>query len=214
MPEDFGANKKDDLDTSKYPEPQREYLRVEKELVLDFLKGAGRVLDVGIGTGRLIPDIAPYVKELYGVDLNQEYLQGAQQAAAPFTNVRLVHLNVEHLGDQFVKNFFDKSISIWNTIGCVENAQAVLQGMTHVTAREVFFTCMAFGTLEPRIAYYETLGLEYSIDKKTETIFSKEWGATRPFTREQIEELVAHTDMKISKIVPATSLALAVYLRK
>ncbi len=77
MLEHFGSNKKDDLDISKYPEAQRDYLRVEKELVLDFLKDAGRVLDVGIGTGRLIPDIAPQVQELYGVDFNQEYLQAA-----------------------------------------------------------------------------------------------------------------------------------------
>ena len=51
-----------------YPPKYQEYIREETELLKSRVKGSNRILEAGVGIGRLIPELAPLVKEFVGID--------------------------------------------------------------------------------------------------------------------------------------------------
>jgi ubiquinone/menaquinone biosynthesis C-methylase UbiE len=72
---------------------------VEKNLVgaaLHFSR-RGRILEVGAGTGRLLPTLGDWATELYAVDTNREYLAEAGRQGVPDAHLSRVRATAEHL---------------------------------------------------------------------------------------------------------------------
>jgi len=44
------------------------------------------------------------------------------------------------------------------------------------------------GTLDKRLFYYKTMGIQYTFDKD-ETVYSDAWGMVRAYSRDEIERL-------------------------
>lgn len=75
----------------------------------DILSGlSGRVLDLGIGTGKNIP-YYPDICEVVGVDISDKMLSHAKRKAGDSNNVSLFQMDAENLG--FKDNSFDYVIT-------------------------------------------------------------------------------------------------------
>ncbi|WMW24707.1 methyltransferase domain-containing protein [Methanolobus sediminis] len=75
----------------------------------DILSGlSGKVLDVGIGTGKNIPHY-PDECEIVGVDISNKMLSHAREKAAHKDNISLFQMDAENLG--FKDNSFDYVIT-------------------------------------------------------------------------------------------------------
>jgi len=77
------------------------------ELYHQHFKDVNRILDSGCGTGMYIQKIAPYYKEIYGIDNNEKMLQLLKDK-----NLKNVKVSLESCFDtKFEDNFFDGVMS-------------------------------------------------------------------------------------------------------
>lgn len=76
--------------------------------LIDF-KRHDRVLEVGTGAGRVAFKIAPYVKEVYGIDIDKERLKIAK--AQSLDNMLMVYGDAEKV--PFGNSFFDVVLCPW-----------------------------------------------------------------------------------------------------
>lgn len=104
-----------------YPEKYKKYIKEETELLKLKLKQANRVLEGGIGIGRLIPELAPLTKEFIGIDNADLMLKKSRELAKNFQNVKIIKGNLEELDKIFPEKFFDFSLCVWNTLGNVKD---------------------------------------------------------------------------------------------
>lgn len=206
---------KDNLDISKYPEIYREYLEKETAFVKKYAEGAYMLLDVGCGTGRMIPILSPIVGTYVGIDNNLEYLEQAEEVAANSEyeeNTRIILLDAEKLSKEFSEKEFDVAICLWNTLACVKNDKKVIHEISKV-AKKCILSINAKGSLAKRKQYYDSLGLGYTVDEQTETIYSEQWGQTRAYSKEEINVLLRETDFTIQTIELVNDLAYLVHLK-
>lgn len=75
------------------PEPLRAYMQKwDGSVFMErlALNGTQRVLEVGVGTGRLAVRVAPRCRSFVGVDLSSRTIARARENLAAFSNVRLI----------------------------------------------------------------------------------------------------------------------------
>ena len=72
-----------------YPKKYKSYIKDETKLLKQKLNGVNRVLEAGVGIGRLIPAIAPLVKEFVGIDNSHFMLKESIKVARNYSNVRI-----------------------------------------------------------------------------------------------------------------------------
>ncbi len=88
------------------------YRRFEDQIFLDFLDvGGKRVLDLGTGRGRLALVLADRAREVVGVDLSDEMIRYASEAAVGTSNL---HFEV---GDASKLRFADRSFECVSSVG-------------------------------------------------------------------------------------------------
>lgn len=208
------AIKKDSLDLQKYPLVYRKYLDKEKKFVLQGLSPSDKILDVGCGIGRLIPEIAPRVTLYIGIDNDQSYVKKANETAMTHPNASVMLLDAHKLQRKFRKNEFDKAIITWNTLGCVKNDKKVLEGLSKVVKNQIIFSVVAKGSLKDRVKYYRMLGIKFGVDKKTETIYSDSWGVVRAYNKEEIKKLCKECGFSISHMMLVDNLGYLVVANK
>ena len=200
---------------SKTLNPVRRYfheyrLATIRKLVEKFYEPGQSIADAGCGNCMWNFNKLPVI----GIDINKKYLDAAKRKSRKLTNVKFIHVNAEKLIGTFEEDRFQKSIALWNTMACVSNDQKCIKQIASVVRDGFFFTVNKKGTLKLREKYYKTLGIKYRIDKETETIFSSQWGATRAYSRYEIEKMVKNSGFKISKIQLIFNIIYAVYLEK
>ncbi len=203
----------DALEYSKYPNEFKKYMEAEAKLVRRFVKDSNRVLEVGFGTGRNVCDIVPYINEYIGIEVDKKSME---QAIANYTddNTNFILLDARNLNKKFPKNYFDKTVCLFNTLSCIKSPVRALQKMQFVTKGPILITVQKKGNLKKRIKYYENFGISYVIDKKTETIISKVWGKSHSYTIEEIRVLAEKADLKVTVHGSLGEIALYAVLEK
>ena len=78
---DFWNHRSHNYDEQIGPQYERAY-QLTAERTLAYLKPEDRVLDFACGTGIVTLSLAPYVKELHGIDISDEMIRRAQGKAA------------------------------------------------------------------------------------------------------------------------------------
>ena len=202
------------LNTLDYPDIYKKYLDKEIELVINFVKNSQEVLDAGCGTGRAIPFIADNIKEYVGIDIDAGFLKEAIEIAKKFKNTRIIEQDVHTLSKAFEPGSFDKTIALWNSMACFKDDKKALREISNVTRNSLFFTLPIKGTIKTRKIFYDAVGADYRIDPETETVYSKEFGLTRAYSKEDIIELVEDTGFLIEKIGSIGNILHAIYLKK
>ncbi|MDX1408076.1 MAG: class I SAM-dependent methyltransferase [Saprospiraceae bacterium] len=115
---------------ARMPEPNWTHNSWYHPLLLRHLKAARaqRVLEVGCGTGRLAASVAPFCREVLGIDLSQEMIAAATDRHGHLPNVRFVH--GDYLGFE--------SARTWDAIISVSTAHHLdLKAFLSKAAREL-----------------------------------------------------------------------------
>ncbi len=155
-----------------YPVSYQKYIKEETDLLVSRLKGSQRVLEAGVGLGRLIPKIAPFVKRLIGIDNSNFMVVNSLKVAKKFSNVEIIKGDIGNLSKIFSKNYFDHSLCVWNTLGNVSEPVKILAEFREITNKSIFITVFLKGTLKQRLELYKSIDVEViSFDESDETFF-------------------------------------------
>jgi 2-polyprenyl-6-hydroxyphenyl methylase/3-demethylubiquinone-9 3-methyltransferase len=92
----------------------KQYLEAEISYVLDHIKPADVVLELGCGYGRVLTKLAEKSKVVYGIDTSKASINLARAFLADYFNIRLIQMNAKSL--TFEDNFFDVVVVIQNGI--------------------------------------------------------------------------------------------------
>lgn len=201
---DFSGSPFKALMPEYYPPEYQEYIRQETELLKEKIRGAKRVLEAGVGIGRLIPELAPLVDEFIGVDNAKLMLEESKIVANSYSNVKIEKMDLEDLSKNFKNKNFDFSLCVWNTLGNVEYEVAVLKELEKITKKSIFITTYLKGTLKNRKNWYETVGIKISdVDKENEIFYSKSGLKSKSFSQEDMKNLACESNLRIgdSKIL-------------
>lgn len=181
-----------------YPPKYKRYIEEETRLLKLKLKRANRILEAGIGIGRLIPELAPIVKEFVGIDNADLMLKKSKEIAKNFTNVNIIKGNLENLSELFLPKYFDFSLCVWNTFGNLEDEVTVLKELAKVTSKSIFITVYHKGTLDDRKKWYKTVGVKISkIDEKNEIFYSESGLKSKSYSLEDIKEIAKASNLQI-----------------
>ncbi len=181
-----------------YPPKYKKYIEEETELLKLKLKGASRILESGVGIGRLIPELAPIVKEFVGMDNADLMLIKSQEAAKKFSNVKIIKGELENLNTLFPQKHFDFSLCVWNTLGNVKNEVQILKAIAQVTKKSIFITVYHKGTLEERKNWYKIVGVKISkVDEKKEIFYSESGLKSKSYSLKDIEEIAKASDLQV-----------------
>ena len=172
------------LDLNKFPEAYREYFSLEAEFVNQIVNGY--VLDIGCGTGRIVPAI-PEVARYLGIDIDQESINEAR-AVNLRNNAQFYKIGIDELTTTFPENSFDTSLILWNTLPIVGLRK--LEEIAKLTKDEVIVTLAARNdvSLKERKQYYESLGIDYFLEED-HTITSDVWGRSPAYFLTQLEKI-------------------------
>ncbi|MFH0835098.1 MAG: class I SAM-dependent methyltransferase [Candidatus Micrarchaeota archaeon] len=183
-----------------YPPKYQKYIAEETDLLKTKLSGAGRVLEAGVGVGRIIPELAPVVKEFVGVDNAELMLKQSQEVAKNFPNVKIVKADLENLSKIFPPNHFDFTLCLWNTLGNVDDEVAVLKELARVTSKSIFVTVYLKGTLDDRKNWYKQVGITISkVDEKNEIFYSETGLRSKSYALADVGELANKSGLGIKE---------------
>lgn len=181
-----------------YPKKYKDYIKEETNLLKRRVKGAKRILEAGVGIGRLISELAPLVEEFIGIDNANLMIKKSKEIAKNFANVKIIKYDLERLSKLFRKNYFDYSLCIWNTLGNIKNEVRVLKELRRITKKEIIITVYKKGTLKDRINWYETVGIKIKkIDNKNEIFYSESGLKSKSYNLEDIKRISKKAGLKI-----------------
>ncbi|MEK6927890.1 MAG: class I SAM-dependent methyltransferase [Nanoarchaeota archaeon] len=201
------------LNLEKYPESYKKFLKEEQEKLIPLLEKEYSVLDVGCGNGRMISIIAPKVKRYLGIDIDKKVIEEVKEKSKNFNNSEIINLNAEKLTSKFKDNSFDLVVCLWNTVACVKDDKKLFGEIYRVTKKLFFLSAIKKGTLEERKKYYNSLGINYSIDKN-ESINSDTWGRVKAYSEKEITSLAKDVGFKILEIGDLANLSYYLILEK
>lgn len=96
------------------PPRVKQYLEAEADYVLDKLKAADRVLELGCGYGRVLQRLLEKSEKVWGIDTSYASLLMAREYIGNISSCFLIEMDAAELG--FRKNCFDAVICIQNGI--------------------------------------------------------------------------------------------------
>ena len=195
---DFGNGEFKALMPQYYPPKYKRYIKEEAELLKKKVIGAHRILEAGVGIGRLIPILAPNVKEFVGIDNADLMLKKSSEIARKFDNVKIIERDLGNISALFPPKYFDYSLCVWNTLGNVKDEVKVLQELAKVTKKSIFITVYHKGTLEERDGWYKKVGVKISkVDKEKEIFYSESGLKSKSYNIKDIGKIAKGAHLQI-----------------
>lgn len=212
---DFNKEEFKALIPKYYPPKYKKYIQEETKLLKKSLRSANRILEAGVGVGRLIPILSPLVSEFIGIDNAELMIKKSKEVAKDFLSAKIIKGDLENLSKIFPKNYFDYSLCIWNTLGNVKDEGIVLKELAKITSKSIFVTVYKKGTLKDRINWYKTVGVKIKkIDKHNEIFYSQSGLKSKSYSLSDIEKIAKSSQLKIKKSKILNSVILWVELVK
>jgi SAM-dependent methyltransferase len=75
----------------------KKYLDAEIQFVISKIRGAGLVLELGCGYGRVLRAVSPFVSMIVGNDISRESVEFAKSYMKPYTNCRIVMMDASRM---------------------------------------------------------------------------------------------------------------------
>jgi len=118
--------------------------RMRFNLLISLLSGHRfqRLLEVGYGSGVIMPELARYCDELYGIDLHHKEESVSEILAEFNLAVRLFHGNVTEM--PFGNNFFDCIVTV-STLEFVEDIDTACREVKRILKPSGFFIVITPG---------------------------------------------------------------------
>jgi len=125
----------------------RQYLNAEVENVVERVRGADRVLELGCGYGRVLREMAPHVGRAFGIDIAAANLRSASSYLSSLKNCDLLLMNAVRLA--FADARFDATVCVQNGISAfgVDRSKLVSEAVRVTRNRGQIL----FSTYSPRI---------------------------------------------------------------
>lgn len=197
---DFNKEEFRPLNPKYYPKVYQDYIKEETEIVQKIVKGSDRILDVGVGTGRMVPLYAPLVKEYIGIDNAKYMISQANKVAQQFSNVKILKEDIESLNKKFTKHYFDYSLILWNTLGNVKNEVVALNNLKEITKKSILVTTFHRGHWDKRKEWYKSVGIELDhVDEKTETVYSKSGLLSRSYQLDNFKRFAKEIGLRLKQ---------------
>ena len=175
----------------------KEWFSREIEYLKKNIEPNSKILDIGCGFGRHIKILAPFSKEIIGIDNNSDMIQKSKQNLSNFKNVKLFLQDAKKL--DFDDNSFDYVICMTNTFGDFPEIKTdVLKEMKRVCKNDgkIIISIYSEKSLEIRKNDYEKVGLH--ITKIDDGIIHTEEGLiSEQFTKTQLENLFNSVDLEV-----------------
>ena len=184
------------FDPAYYPDKYQCYLREETGLLQDKLRGPNTVLDAGVGTGRLIPTLAPLVNRYVGIDNADSMVEAAQVIARAFENVDIKSGDLMNLEGLFPAHPFDYCFCVLNTLGNVADEAQVLRQLAGVTKKSVYLTVCLKGTVKDRREWYDMLGITYTFNAD-EVAYFEEGLRSKAYSLDDIARLAEASGLRV-----------------
>jgi len=173
----------------------KEWFSKEIEYLKKNIEPNSKILDIGCGFGRHIKILAPFSKEIIGIDNNSGMIQKAKQNLSNFDNVKLFLQDAKKL--DFDDSLFDYVICMTNTFGDFPEIKIdVLKEMKRVCKNngKIIISVYSEKSLEIRKNDYEKVGLHITkIDDGI--IYTAEGLVSEQFTKSQLEKLFDSVDL-------------------
>lgn len=212
---DFGKGDFRALIPKYYPKEYQNYIKEETRLLKKKIKNSGKILEAGVGIGRLIPELSHLVKEFVGVDKAKLMLKKSKEIATSFSNVKIIDGKLEHLSKIFPKNYFDFSLCVWNTLGNVDDEVKILKEISKITSKSVFVTVYKKGTIKERKNWYKTVGIDISkIDEENEIFFSNSGLKSKSYNLEDLKLISKKAGLKVVDYKILSGVILWIELKK
>ncbi|MGV8163126.1 MAG: class I SAM-dependent methyltransferase [Candidatus Nanoarchaeia archaeon] len=187
-----------------YPPKYKKYIEEETHLLKLKLNKANKILEAGVGIGRLIPEIAPIVTEFVGIDNANLMLKKSKEESKQYSNVKIIKADLESLSKLYPSNYFDYSLCVWNTLGNVTDEVQILREIARVTKKSIIITVYHKGTLEDRKNWYKTIGIKIlKIDEKNEIFYAESGLKSKSYSLKDIQKIAKASNLQIkdSKIL-------------
>ena len=180
-----------------YTPRYKKYIIEETKLLKQ--KISGRILEAGVGIGRLIPVLAPRATELVGIDNSAFMLKKSREVAASFSNVRVLKADLENLSVYFPFHYFDYSLCLWNTLGNVRHPIKALKELAAVTDHSIFTSVFYKKTIKERIKFYKAVDVKVlKIDQITETFYLDGF-VSQSFDEHDIQKLATRAGLYVKE---------------
>ncbi len=132
----------------------KQYLKNEIEYVRSKTKRDDELLEIGAGYGRILKELAPYVKSLSGIDISQETIEYGRSYLKGLNNVSL------ELMDAYSMNYQER----FDLILCLQNGLSAIKGNPMLlveralqatrTGGRVFFSTYSPKIWEERVKWF------------------------------------------------------------
>ena len=124
----------------------KQYLKNEIEYVRSKTKRDDELLEIGAGYGRILKELAPYVKSLSGIDISQETIEYGRSYLKGLNNVSL------ELMDAYSMNYQER----FDLILCLQNGLSAIKGNPMLLVERALQATKAggrvlFSTYSPKI---------------------------------------------------------------
>jgi SAM-dependent methyltransferase len=129
---------------TRYVLPRLTHLAMDRKLLLPYRQrviggAAGRVLEIGVGSGLNLPLYGDAVEEVIGIDVSPELLAMAERAASlqsqrRHLRVQLIEGSAENLPSTIADNSVDTVVVTW-ALCSIPNAEAALAEAHRVLRR-------------------------------------------------------------------------------
>lgn len=114
----------------------KEYFKAEQEFLSQFVQTKSSILELGVGSARVLFELAKKAKKAVGIDYYQEQLKAIPDKVKSQKNIELFVMDARTL--QFKERSFDLSYLCFNTLGNFNEEEQIqiLKEMARVTTCE------------------------------------------------------------------------------
>lgn len=193
----------------------KDWLDKEVEYLKKNIKPDSKVLDVGCGFGRHLSVIAPFCKEVIGVDTDKTLIGQAKKNLSKFKNAKVLVQDAQNL--EFEDNYFDYVICMTHSFGnFLESRDKILSEMKRVCKKQGKIIISIRGTsekaLELRKKDYENLGIHIT---KIENgiVYTKEGLISEHFSKDRLKKIFDKQNLKY-KFIELNNISLLCELKK
>ena len=189
------------------PQRIRQYMKAEVEHVLSKIKKEDKVLDLGCGYGRIIPQLAEKARIIIGIDISPDNIQYGQIFLEGTQNCILMEMDASKLF--FPNNTFDVVVCVQNGISAfhVDQHQLIKESIRVTkTGGKVLFSSYSDKIWEVRLNWFQLQsneGLVGEIDySKTQngTIVCKDGFTATTVSPEEFQILTSTFDFNTNII--------------
>lgn len=103
----------------------------DRELYAEVCRGAGSVLELGCGAGRLLPVLAGADREVTGLELDAALLARATEAVDAWGLVERVHLVRGDMRTAALGRRFDRVVLPFNGLWCLPGGDAMVEALSN-----------------------------------------------------------------------------------